>query len=156
MKLAVALAAATLSLVAHDARACSCRPQSDSLGTAMVHSEAIFEGELIAIEPLEGCNPDRRDCVVRYRFRVFRAWRGISEPTVDLFRVVWSCDLSFERLGYHAILYAGRRRTYGEPFDETLHVTMCQRHAEGSEIGRDAKALGKPEYVPAPGAITIP
>ena len=133
------LLALTLSLAASsDARACSCA-LPPPFAEAVERSDAIFLGEVLAIESTETGDSAAPIWAV---FRVDRSWKGDPPQTTRVMTAASSVSCGFRFVpGTRYLVYAFRGGT-GLPEDPNgLHTNLCWRTHASSPGDPDLAAL---------------
>ena len=131
---ALALAFLTLwftgSLVSH-AGACSCGPPGPPK-VEMRKAHAVFEGVVIGVKS----SHDRED----FRFRVLRAWKGVSQPEVVVTSVGLLCGIAVPpREGEKWLVFAGA-------FGSGLLTSQCSLTGRSETRVAELKGLGTPSW----------
>jgi ankyrin repeat protein len=143
--------------------ACSCSEPA-ALDVEREQADAVFLGVVVSsrdLEVVEG--PPRYAVVTGFRFRVSRAWKGVSSGAVEVgtSSLGMACGYDFE-IGEEYLVFTGgggmasASTPYGgetsrrSPDPPRLWTSSCSRsqHFERAETG-DLRALGKPVWVDA-------
>ncbi|MDH4282395.1 MAG: MYXO-CTERM sorting domain-containing protein, partial [Myxococcales bacterium] len=116
-----------------EAQACSCLKLSPSEGLAA--SQAVFTGEVIAIEP----NETTKFGGLAITLRVKQVWKGALQQQVEVHTAGSSaaCGYSFVQ-GTTYLVYAVRDDA------DPMRVSLCSRTARVDDAQEDLDFLGKP------------
>ncbi len=160
-RLLLAVAVLTIALPAHTfALGCTCPAGVKSPKKAARAADAVFLGVAERMVFLEDGRPaapevDRLSEFVRMIviFRVAKAWKGVHEdriavttgPDPDV-----ECGFPFEKDGQYLVYADQVKYARGGREGWELSTTRCHRTRGGPAALKEARALGKPEWTPAP------
>lgn len=140
------------------AHSCSCFPVGGPKAE-LEGSTAVFSGEVLSRSDLD-VSERGYPAVHVYTFRVYRAWKGVEQETVEVTTSVFgtACGTSYE-IGGEYLVYAGSGRVGGATFGEPQKIaevgrrprlvdSSCSRTQglRGAEV-TDLPALGEPTWV---------
>jgi ankyrin repeat protein len=141
---------------------CTCL-QSDSPQAALEQSQAVFLGVVVSVRDLDVVKGSPAIPLTQgFRFRLSRAWKGVSTETVEVgtSSMGTACGFDFD-VGEEYLVYAGsggiasattsavRGGSVGRAHDRpSLWTSSCSRtrHFRVAENG-DLRALGEPAWV---------
>jgi hypothetical protein len=129
--LLIVISFACISLIAEEARGCSCYEYNVPVCAAYWRADAVFAGQLIDITPVEKKSENEVSTVMLH-FIVEQPFRGLEGDRVDVETLHGSsCDMTFEK-GERYLIYASR-----EPDSNQLFAGPCTRTTELKNADND-------------------
>lgn len=128
-------------LIATSVSACQCgrRPPAQE---ALRDAAAVFEGSVVSRRMVLAQEHEWFFPVPEYEFRVSRAWKGVSAPTIRLLGGYSNCAFVF-REGTSYLVFVGRHWERPDRFSSSI----CDPTKPVSEASSDFSALGRPGVV---------
>ena len=141
MMLAAVVATAWMGLPASPVQACLCREATESVAEAAHNSDAVFEGQVVALELLEV--PGQREGTfiwkVSVTLRVARSWKGIEKGLVKLRTGSGVGDCGYDFRLQRAYLVFAKHDEGGR-----LYTSSCSRTAQVDQSTNTLRQLGPP------------
>jgi hypothetical protein len=105
-----------------------------SVSEGHLRSQAVFEGRALEVQSqaADGTPLER----VRVRFRVVRAWKGVTTESIELTTANSSAACGYEFAPGQSYL------VYADEENGTLSVSLCSRTQPMSDSGEDLEVLG--------------